>query len=358
MKKIIIGVAVVAVIVLGVWAIKKSPSQSVSKEPIKIGVILPLTGDASFLGESAKNAAILAKEQFKNTKNTYELVFEDDQADSKKTVSAFRKLVDLDKVKATVAVFSGPSNAIAPLGEKEKVIVFTIASDTTIAKDKPFVFNHWIKPENEAKTYVEYAKKQGLKRIAMIGVNQQGILAVHDALIKEDPNLFILKDELFSPQEKDFRTAILKAKTDKADAFILKVLPGQNVPLIKQIKELGMKIPLTSIESFEEEKEAIPLLEGQWYVTSANPTEKFTEDFKAKYNSLPQAGSGNAYDIISLLITAFEKSDGDTEKTVVILSSISDFPGALGTLSVDSDGNINSRAAVKKIINGKFVEIE
>lgn len=358
MKKIIAGVIVIILIIVGISYFNKNSKQTAVTEPIKIGVILPLSGDAAFLGESARNAAILAKENFKNTKNEYELIFEDDQADSKKTVSAFRKLVDLDKVKATIAVFSGPANAIAPLGEKEKVIVFTIASDTTIAKNKPFVFNHWIKPENEAKAYVEYAKRQGLKRIAMIAVNQQGVVAVRDALLKEDPSIFILKDELFSQQEKDFRTLILKAKANNADSFILKVLPGQLVPLIKQIKELGMNVPLTSIESFEEEKEAIPLLEGQWYVTSANPTGKFIEDFKIEYNSLPQVGSGNAYDIISLLITAFEKSNGNTEITAKNLSLINNFHGALGILSVDNDGNINSDAAVKKIINGKFVEIK
>ena len=68
MKKVIIWIAVVAVIILGVLAIKKSPSQPVSKEPIKIGVILPLGGDAAFIGEAAKNSAILAKESFGKTK--------------------------------------------------------------------------------------------------------------------------------------------------------------------------------------------------------------------------------------------------------------------------------------------------
>ena len=221
MKKVIIWIAVVAVIILGVLAIKKSPSQPVSKEPIKIGVILPLSGDAAFIGEAAKNSAILAKESFGKTKNTYELIFEDDQADSKKTVSAFRKLVDVDKIRAVGTGFAGPGNAVAPLADKEQIIHFSIASDLSIAKDKPFVFNHWIKPENEAGVYIKEAKKQGLKKIAMITSNQQGIIAIRDALLKEDPSIFILKDELLGPQEKDFRTTIIKAKNEGADAFCL-----------------------------------------------------------------------------------------------------------------------------------------
>ena len=38
----------------------------------------------------------------------------------------------------------------------------------------------------------------------MITTNQQGIIAVRDALLKEDPTIFILKDELSNPQEKRF----------------------------------------------------------------------------------------------------------------------------------------------------------
>ena len=88
---------------------------------------------------------------------------------------------------------------------------------------------------------IKEAKKQGLKKIAMIATNQQGIIAVRDALIKEDPTIFILKDELFNPQEKDFRTAVIKAKNEGADAFIIMLLPGQLTSLVKQIKDRGFK---------------------------------------------------------------------------------------------------------------------
>jgi len=356
-KKIIIGIIAVILIVVGVSYFGKNSSQPSSKEPIKIGVILPLTGDAAFIGEAAKNSATLAKESFGKTKNTYELVFEDDQADSKKTVSAFRKLVDIDKIRAVGTGFAGPGNAVAPLAEQEKIIHFSIASDLNIAKDKPFVFNHWIKPENEAGVYIKEAKRQGLKKIAMITSNQQGIIAIRDAMLKEDPTIFILKDELLGPQEKDFRTSIIKAKNEGADAFLLMILPGQLTSVVKQIKEMKVNVPLTSVESFEYDQEVAPMLEGEWYVSSADPSEDFTTSYKEKYNSLPYPGSGYAYDVIRILMTAFEK-EKTNEGAAKFISEMKDFPGVTGALSVDSDGNINSKAVIKKIINGKFVEVK
>ena len=67
-SKIIIGIIVLAVVVWGGVKLFGTKEEK-TKETIKIGIILPLSGNASALGESAKNAAILAKEQFKNTKN-------------------------------------------------------------------------------------------------------------------------------------------------------------------------------------------------------------------------------------------------------------------------------------------------
>lgn len=270
---------------------------------------------------------------------------------------AFRKLVDVNKVRAVGTGFAGSGNAVAPLAEKEQIIHFSIASDLSIAKDKKFVFNHWIKPENEAKVYIEEAKKQGLKKIAMIATNQQGIIAERDALLKEDSSIFILKDELVSPQEKDFRTTVIKAKNESTDALLLMLLPGQLTSAVKQIKEMKINAPMTSVESFEYDPEAVPLLEGDWYVMSADPSESFTTSYKEKFNGLPQPGSAYAYDVIRILITAFEK-EKTNEGVAKFISKINNFPGVTGVLSVDEDGNINSKAVVKKIINGKFVEVK
>ena len=74
----------------------------------------------------------------------------------------------MHKVDALITVFSGPANAIAPLAEEGQLPTFAISSDMTVAADKDFVFNHWIKPEDEAKEYVTYARKQNLNCIAML----------------------------------------------------------------------------------------------------------------------------------------------------------------------------------------------
>ena len=76
MKKIIIGIAVIILIVVGVSYFGKNSSQPSVKEPIKIGVIAPLSGEVASLGENAKNGATLAYDELsENVMQKIQLIF-------------------------------------------------------------------------------------------------------------------------------------------------------------------------------------------------------------------------------------------------------------------------------------------
>ena len=87
MKKIIIGIVAVILIVVGISYFGKNSNQPTSQEPIKIGVILPLTGPYGKIGEDAQKAIKLATKGENNIK----LVFEDSQFEAKKAVSSYQK---------------------------------------------------------------------------------------------------------------------------------------------------------------------------------------------------------------------------------------------------------------------------
>ena len=100
-------------------------------------------------------------------------------------------------------------------------------------------------------------------------------------------------------------------------------------------------------------------MEGKWYVNPANPSDDFTAKFKEKYGSLPLLGSGNFYDVVNIIVLSFDGGKGKKNEDVIkTISMIKDFLGAMGNLSMDSDGAIDGKAVVKKIINGEFVEVK
>ena len=112
MKKIVsfLAVLVVIVVVVDFYRTNKTDVSAKSDKPVvKIGFIYPMTGNASFFGDGAKHAVQLFFEDMKDkkTKNDYEIVFEDSQAQITTGIKAATKLTTLDKVDVIVDCMSG-----------------------------------------------------------------------------------------------------------------------------------------------------------------------------------------------------------------------------------------------------------
>lgn len=102
----------------------KKEEEKSNKPTIKIGVILPLTGNYANSGQSFKNATLLAQDELKkqNLKNDYTLIIDDDNFENRKTAALFHKQQSIDKVDAVISFASASGNVIAPLAEKSKII--------------------------------------------------------------------------------------------------------------------------------------------------------------------------------------------------------------------------------------------
>lgn len=348
-KKIIWPAVTIIVIILITISLTAS-SKPKSTNIIKIGVILPLSGDLSIIGEPAKHGAEMALANFPNTKNKYELVFEDDQYDVNKTVTAANKLISIDKVNAIVTLGSAEGNVVKPLANKNKIIHFnTAASDQTIADGK-YIFNHWTPPQEEAKTLIAELLRRNIKKIAIFTTNNDGMIAISNELKQQlkETGISMVLDEKINVGNRDFRSQIMKLKNNLPDIIVMQNTPPELEILAKQIKESGIKTPLTSIEVFDTTS-APELFKGYWYATVSDFTDKFATDFKNKYGSGPALTTGNVYDIIPLIITAAENTKGSPSSNNISaeLLKIKDFSGAMGNLSINSSGAVISKAAIK-----------
>ena len=344
--KIIIGIVVVVIIIL----LAVSSGKKADAGPIKIGVILPLSGDLAFLGEPAKKAAELALSNFIDSKNKYELIFEDDQFSSVKAATAANKLISVDKVSAIVSFGSSGGNVVSPLAEKNNVIHFAVASDPRVA-DGNYNFNHWTPPAEEVRALISELKTRNITKIGLITANQDGMLAIADELRKQvqGTGIQIVNDQKFNVGEKDFRSVIVKLNQNLPEIIVLINFSPELEILAKQIKDGGIKTPLTSIEAFDQTSQP-ELFNGYWYASASDPSGEFSKMFKEKTGGDPGFGTGNAYDIVSLLITGFEKTKSlNQEKTLEQLYAIKDFKGAMGPLSIGSDGLVLSTATIKTV---------
>ncbi len=331
---------------------------------VKIGATLPLTGDVAFLGETSRNSMELALKEVQGTKYKYELVFEDDKLDAKLASTTTTKLIEVNDVDAIISLSSGTGNVVTPLAEQNKVIHFGIASDSNVANGE-FNFIHWTPPDEEARLWVKKAQEAGYKKIALIVLQHPGAVAVVDA-VKEHmkgTDMEFVSEQIFNGGEKDFRTMLIKLKQSKPDAYMLMAFSPELDLIHKQLKELGVSAPLTSIEAFELSNDPSQF-EGHWYVNAADPTGKYVDSYKTAYGKEPIFGGPNAYDIVKLIVESFEQAGKDPsvkptpEEVAAALMQIKDFDGALGKLTVGEDGIVWSPAVVRMVQNGKPVTIK
>lgn len=372
-RKFIAGL-VIAIMVMSLGFILsgcEKSGTSVKKETYKIGVTWPLSGRLAFLGESMRNAILMAKDEVEaekgdNLKYNYEIVFEDDQLDPKLTAGTVNKLINIDNVDAVISLDSGGGNVTNKIASEANVLHFGIAVSPTVA-DGPTNFLHWTTPTEHSRVMIDALNKRGIKRVGILRSNYEDFEVQADDFREQikGTDIQVVSEQIFQLGEKDFRSFIAKMmenekKNDPEIYLVLCMSPGLEI-MTKAMMDADIKTEMTSMMSFETTEE-VSLYEGKWYVSPADATSEFTANYKKKYGDNWQICAPNAYDVFKLIVHAMENikstAKPTTQQIAAELLKIKDFDASLGTLWVDENGMVQSKAQVKEVRDGKFVPID
>lgn len=208
-------------------------------EKVKIGVSLPLSGNASTYGTDVKNALIFANKQLSN--NEYELIIEDDKCIDREAVNIANKLVNIDKVKYILGLTcSGAVLASAPVYEKNKVTVIASgggAPDIIHAGD--YIFRTIPNLEIAAKKLFAHMNSN-YKNIGIITEETAYCQGLTDSLIEKNRNNISITNESFLSDTSDFRTILTKMKSKKVEALFINTQTEVGlVTIYKQLQTLN-----------------------------------------------------------------------------------------------------------------------
>jgi len=340
---------------------------------IKIGAILPLTGDSAFYGESIKKAIDLAVEEINESggikDQKLKVIFEDSKASPKDGVAAFNKLVSFDKVSAVIGdAVSSVTLAIAPIANEKKVVVLSpLSSSPEITKAGDFVFRNVPSDFLGGKIAAHFAvKNQAWKSLAILFVNNDFGAGLARVFSKEVSVLGgnILTKEAYSTDSKDFRTQLIKIKNSNPEAIFLVSYREASTVLI-QAKELGLTSKFLGTGLLEDPKiieiankaaEGVFLTQLQYSADlTTSSTSSFVKAFKKKYNSEPSIIAAYGYDSLKILTSAIKKSNLTSEGIRDELYKIKGYEGVTGIISFDQNGDVVQPMGVKMIRNGKFI---
>ncbi len=342
---------------------------------IKIGFIGPLTGNEANLGVPIRNGAQLAVDEIDDAGGVagsrLELVSEDGLCDAKAATQAGNKLILTDKVIVIVGgVCSAETLAVAPIAESNKVVLFSpSSSNPDITKAGDFVFRSAASDTGQGEAAAQHMKGQGIAKAAALYANSDYNLGLKSAFQKSFEALggAVVAAETYERTDKDFRTQITKIKdADPEAVFIVPYSEGGLV--IKQLTELGLDAQLYGSETLNSKTvldEAGEAAEGLIYTTPkwdpANAASKeFTQRYLLKFGVSPEFASfaANAYDNVKLIAKALEGGAKTAAEIKAWLYTVKGYPGAGGTLTIDSNGDAVKEFEVMTVKGGEFVKWE
>ena len=343
-------------------------------EVIKIGAILPLSGDAAQYGEWSRNGINLAIKEINSMggiKNKeIEVIFEDDSAEPKKGISAINKLININKVKVILGPLpSAVTLAVAPICENNRILMMSSSSNPKITHAGDYIFRNWPSDDFEGSAMAKYAIKKEFNNIAILHINNEYGLGVANIFQNEYSTLGgkVLIIESYQQGSFDMRAQITKIKKYTPDAIYLIGHAKENGHVIKQINDLKVNTQIlgtVGIESPDLINIAGKSAEGIIYTAptfdpkSADPVIKpFQDAYMKKYGNESNIFAAIFYDALKIVALMIEKYDYDPDKIKEGLYKLKNYPGVSGVTTFDENGDVIKPVIFKTIKNLQFISI-
>ncbi|MDR1026644.1 MAG: ABC transporter substrate-binding protein [Lactobacillus sp.] len=359
MKKYLIIFLAMVVIGFVLFELADKEEAVVETPTIKIGIILPLTGNSANMGEASLKAINLAYDTATiNSKYNYKLMIEDFQLKGNLAATAAQKLISVDKVNAIYSFFSNAGFAVSPIAEKNKIPHISLTWENQIA-DGNYNFIQCTPREAIIDLFLKTMEKRpDIKTVGIItevrGGSEELASMLSDAL---SPNYTVFVEKI-NRGETNFRMLISKFIDNNVDLYIYVTIPPEVDILAKQLHEAGIdNSKITALSSIDLSKE-LELHEGISFVSSPSGSPEFISSM----NGDTEYGADVSYDVITTFIEAFEANykEGQIPTSEEIRDHIKNMPShqcASLSCSIDESGFIKNPAVIKSIKNGKIVEV-
>ena len=370
-------------------------SAAIASDPIKVGLLAPMTGPSPEWGKKQIVGMTLAVEKI-NLRGgingtPVEMVAVDTGGDPEKAIAAYRRLAAEDKVLAVIGpLFSNTFKALRPITNEEKVPIIATASATPGLSDLekyPYAFRMTVSSEKKEVAVAQaWAKANDIKTVVVL-YDQKNIFSrglgekLWPAIFRKQ-NIKILNQDdpiTFETGERDFGEQMKRLKTYNPDGICIAAFPYEGGTLIKEIRQNGFAQPVLGGSAA-----ATPTLiqvagksaEGMWSNALFNPSDpspkvtKYVKTFSKrcaeKYPEMdcqPEQFDVVVYDILQLLANIMKKkgivnSPGQLRKDRDMIragmAKMKMWRGTAGMMGFDKNGDGIRTIHILRVTNGKW----
>ncbi len=298
-------------------------------DPIKVGVVLPLTGKQAKFGEIEKNSFLLALEEINNAGGVngrpIKLLIEDDTSKPDVGRSAVEKLISQDKVPVIGGGYSSSvTYAMVAVAQQRKVpfLVNTGSADKITEQGWEYVFRLNPPVSEYPKGFSSFQKEVAkLKTTAILYENslfgQSGSKKFAEQC--ESLGIKVLMKEGYEAGAVDFKPLLIKVKAANPDMIYMISYVMDAALLMRQSKELdinpkcfvgggaGFTLP-------EFQKNAGEAAEGVFSATLWTPNvpfpgaKEYYENYKKKFKGETEYHGAEAYSAMYVIADALKRA--------------------------------------------------
>jgi branched-chain amino acid transport system substrate-binding protein len=345
-----------------------------AKKLVKIGAILPLTGEAANYGTGLKKGMDLAVMEINSdsTNVQIEIIYEDDKAAPNSGISAYNKLKSIDNVNFIIGgMFSNVALSIAPIAEKDSLVLMSpTASAVEFTKFGDHVFRIYPSDSYDGDFLADFSfSKLHARSVAILAVDAASTSEISKVFRDKFESLggTISSSNSYKQGEKNFKTILQKLKYDSSEVIFIPGYIDDIATFLKQSRELGINKTYLSISTVYDKKLieiAGAAAEGLIFSAPAyNPgstngeIQSFVKLYTKVNNATPDILAAYGYDVVKISYQAITKSANRTLPEIITnLYNIKSFPGVTGNTSFDRNGDVVKQLKIMTVKNGSFIE--
>jgi branched-chain amino acid transport system substrate-binding protein len=350
-----------------------------SSGPIRIGVVLDITGAGASLGVPERKTLEMLADRTNSEGGIdgreVELLIEDNQSTEDGAARAANKLIQSDRVDLLIgASRTGPSLAMRPIAEQAQIPMISLAANAKVVEGSEWVFKTAQNDRVVIERIVDDAVAQGYRRIAIARDASgygEGVAEMFEE-VGGPKGLEIVAVEKFAPDASDFTAQMVNIRNAEPDAVVIWGIPPAAALAQKAYEQLALAAPLYQshgignqvfLDTAGESADGLIAPLGRLVVAEQlpedDPQKKVITDLVTAYQETysgetPSTFAGHAYDAFEMARMVLDEVGTDKQAVRDALEQVSDWPGISGvfTMSPDDHSGLTKDALVMVTVEG------
>jgi branched-chain amino acid transport system substrate-binding protein len=349
--------------------------------PIRIGVVLDITGAGATLGIAERETIEMLAQQVNDDGGIdgreVEVIIEDNQSTEDGAARVTTSLLNTEEVDILIgASRTGPSLAMRPLAEEAEIPMISLAANQAIVDGSTWVFKTAQNDRVVLEAMVDDMAAKGYTQVA-IARDASGFGEGVPEMLTEigtDAGIEVIAEESFAPDATDFTAQMVNLRDAEADAVVIWGIPPAAALAQNAYVQLDVGAPVYQSHGignqvFLDEAGAnadgvlAPL--GRMLVADQldddDPQKEvvtqFIADYEEEYDKAPSTFAGHAYDGFTIAVDAIEEVGTDPKALRDEIESVSDWAGISGVFTMtpeDHSGLTKEALVMVKIQDGDW----